>query len=163
MKIVPLSSGFMSYLELKKMIEALEFDEHTEEFITTIGLGNLYDTVMDALVLCQKEYGFDGAFFVYEDLPYPVALFGALPIIYGNVEIFSVVSTQSTPYKFTKIMRGFLNMLTSKSQIKRIQSLVVADNEKACKLHEHFGFEREGLLRKYDGSNDYYMYALVKK
>jgi RimJ/RimL family protein N-acetyltransferase len=70
----------------------------------------------------------------------------------GCGEIWLATALCWPKYKYTAtIWTGMvLNRLQKDNKLRRIQADVVADNETNKRFVEHFGFEAEGLMRKYD-------------
>jgi ribosomal-protein-alanine N-acetyltransferase len=65
-----------------------------------------------------------------------------------------------------KSINGILNFADQILGLVRVQATVITDNERSIKLLDRCGFQREGILKKYelvDGQHkDYYMYGKVK-
>jgi RimJ/RimL family protein N-acetyltransferase len=60
--------------------------------------------------------------------------------------------------------RDVLDALQDDYRLRRIQADVYADDETAQRFVEHYGFEREGLMRKYDaGGRDMIRYARIRE
>jgi ribosomal-protein-alanine N-acetyltransferase len=63
-------------------------------------------------------------------------------------------------------MQKILSFADAVLKVVRIQATVVTDNQRSIKLLERCGFEREGILRKYEIIHgqyaDYYMYSRIK-
>jgi RimJ/RimL family protein N-acetyltransferase len=63
-----------------------------------------------------------------------------------------------------RAIRAYLHEAVFIRGLWRIAGAVRADAQEAITLAEHFGFEREALMRQYgpDGA-DYYLYAWVRR
>jgi RimJ/RimL family protein N-acetyltransferase len=60
--------------------------------------------------------------------------------------------------------RDILDYLQDNWKLRRIQADVDAENETACRFIEHYGFVREGLMRKYDSlGRDMVRYARIRE
>lgn len=60
--------------------------------------------------------------------------------------------------------RDVLDFMQREWKLVRIQADVDAENETACRFIEHYGFIREGLMRKYDSlGRDMIRYARIRE
>ena len=57
-----------------------------------------------------------------------------------------------------RIIRDWLDIFVEEHDIKRLQAYVECDFEKAIRLVEHLGFEREFVMKNFTGDKDSYMY-----
>lgn len=94
---------------------------------------------------------------------FPVATFGITPLWNGVSEVWAMFDKERIRKHgvfMVKATKAFLD-----DQMKthhRLQCFVYANNESLVKFVENFGFEREGLMRKYGPTGeDFYMYARV--
>ena len=61
-----------------------------------------------------------------------------------------------------RAIKEILDLAIVKHNLHRIESIILEDHIVSQAWAERLGFEREGLLRKYDTEkNDYYLYARV--
>jgi hypothetical protein len=62
-----------------------------------------------------------------------------------------------------RFMKGFMATVTTQLELDRLQCAVLASRPELHNFVKHFGFESEGLMRKYgpDGQ-DYVRYAWVR-
>ncbi len=61
-----------------------------------------------------------------------------------------------------RAIRNILEQAIVKHNLHRIESIILKDHCVSQKWAERLGFEREGLMRKYDtDGNDYYLYARI--
>ncbi len=144
---------------VRNFIRYGDFPEEVENYINGFGIYNVTDSIFGAAWLFMKVFGVHG---VYGSWNGNIeGIYGAVPVTDATVEIFSFVDTHVSSFKFVKYMKKFLNYLEEIESIQRIQSTVMIQNEKAFNMHLKFGFEKEGVMRKYDGKNDYYLLGKV--
>lgn len=65
------------------------------------------------------------------------------------------------PKTVHKTVKYIMGELIKEEGFKRVQAVVDASNERAVRWIERLGFEREGLMRKYIGDKDFYLYARI--
>jgi len=61
----------------------------------------------------------------------------------------------------TALMAALLDYADNWAQVLRLELTVYADNERAIRLYEHFGFEREGLFKAHAMRNGKYVDTLA--
>jgi putative acetyltransferase len=61
----------------------------------------------------------------------------------------------------TALLRALLDAADNWLDIRRIELTVFADNERAIRLYERHGFQREGLMRAYGFRDGCYADALA--
>lgn len=86
-----------------------------------------------------------------------VILFG-----YNRGECWMLVSSEIKKYKKTvfKAVKEHLDLIVKTNNLRRLQTVVVADYEDGKKFIERLGFKPEGLLKKYGpNGEDFLMYA----
>jgi ribosomal-protein-alanine N-acetyltransferase len=63
-------------------------------------------------------------------------------------------------------VKAIVNFSDIVLELARIQATIITDNHRSLKLAERCGFEREGLMKKYEvvenEHKDYYMYARIR-
>jgi len=94
----------------------------------------------------------------------PIAA-GGVNHLWDNVaEGWVIASKEIWKYPITcaRAIKIRTDYLATNNKIKRIQTSVKSDCDKAIRFAEWLGFKREGLMKQYgpDGS-DYYLYAKV--
>lgn len=80
------------------------------------------------------------------------------------VEVWIVPSLRVNEHKFFfyKTIRTLVyGYLMSKQSFKRVEFTIKADWPEGLKWGKALGFEREGLLRKWDGEDDHVLFAKV--
>ncbi len=89
---------------------------------------------------------------------------GLVPFWPGTAEAW-LVTHPTLAQKYAKdiyqIATSFTLFYGKILNLKRLQCTVQSDFELAIKFVEHIGYRREGLLKKFIGEHDYYMYALI--
>lgn len=93
-----------------------------------------------------------------------IASGGILPLWKGVGEAW-VVSSDLVPKHYMAFVRtvvGQLNKITKDMSLDRVQTTVNVEHAVSIKWVEWMGFEREGLMRKFIGGQDYYRYARVR-
>ena len=154
--------NLLSFNTVKNFILNGRFDKATTDMVNSLGYAAIYDILSDAQFAFKFTYFTDGIFMLFDNHTFPSVIYGAIPVIKGNVEIFSYSLVDFKSYKFAKYMKRFVSYLDAIKEVKRIQSTIIFGNVGACRLHEKLGFKQEGILNKYDGENNYYMYARIK-
>ncbi len=93
---------------------------------------------------------------------YVVCCAGIISSVHGVGDVWMVVGKELSKHRKTivKTIRGFFAMIGS--FYHRLQMLVKTDDETALRFAEFLGFEREGILRKFDARNDYWMMAWLR-
>ncbi len=93
-------------------------------------------------------------------------LVGVFPLWEGVGEIWTLFPQNAkelfrrNPRSILKGIKKYLNLLP----FRRLQTIVRSDFKVGIKFVEHFGFQREGLLKQYGlDKKDYYRYALLKE
>lgn len=83
---------------------------------------------------------------------------------YGRGEVWLVFSTELYRHVKTvyRVMKMLLSIVVEQFRLTRLQTVVKCDIEAGTRFVEHFGFEREGLLRAYGpNGEDFYIYGRV--
>ena len=95
---------------------------------------------------------------------HPIAAGGICYLWDGVAEGWVLASRDIFKYPIfcAKTIKKRTDLLAANNKIKRIQTAVKADSQKAIRFAEWLGFKKEGLMRNYgpDGS-DHYLYAKV--
>jgi len=138
-----------------------ELNKEEREFLTKRNLSDFVDNLIYADMNFMQSYKVGSIFFGIEG-NFIGALFGAIPVFDGVVEWYSYTDTRTSKYHFAKGMLNYFDYLMSIPNLVRLQSTVLVNNKRAYNLHKKLGFKEEGMMRKYDGKNDYYMMAVVK-
>jgi len=92
----------------------------------------------------------------------PIVCFGVTPYWEGMVEVWAVFDEDAKKEvrDIVKYTHAFFDDLSQR--FRRIQADVVDGNETAIRFVEHFGFKREGVMRKYSPlGEDVIRYARV--
>lgn len=130
--------------------------EHFLQMVPTEG-----DTgfMMDASARFHADY--PASTYMVDDTP--VASFGITPLWDGVAEVWAVFDDRYIRDHGVMLVRStkqFLDDLSEKYH--RLQCFVFANNERLKKFVETFGFEQEGLMKKYGPTgDDFYLYARV--
>lgn len=94
-----------------------------------------------------------------------LAIFSAFQVIPGVIEIAALIGVDAakTPIAFIRHCKARLNNIETIYNAVRIQATIRSGYEFLTKYVELFGFQCEGLMRRY-GRNGYdcYLYARVK-
>jgi RimJ/RimL family protein N-acetyltransferase len=95
-----------------------------------------------------------------------IACFGATIIREGFGEVWLATSDLWTKYALEAVIwtRDFLDWLQHDFGLKRMQADVLAENHRARRFVEHYGFVAEGLMRHYDEKGrDMVRYARIRE
>lgn len=91
-----------------------------------------------------------------------VACFGMNYLWSGVAEAW-VAFRDDVPDRFPKSLAVGTRVAldTMANMVDRLQAVVDVNKDNAIRFVEHYGFEREGILKKYRHNRDYVMYARV--
>ena len=153
----------LSFLSDDEILEFLQNDwfiKPIRELIYEVGAYNIVKSMRDEEDLVYALYrkrlllGFkDG-----DDL---LAIANVFPVNNATVEQYSFYRNDISPFLFAKYGKLYFDLVKTLPVI-RIQATVLENNKDACRWHEKLGFKCEGLMRKYDGKYNYWLYAYIK-
>jgi len=89
---------------------------------------------------------------------------GFTPLWDGVAEIWLLLNPDAFKRKKValRLMKHILNDIIQREKYHRIQAVVLKGYEKGMKFAEFFGFENEGLMKKYTtNKEDFYRYARI--
>ncbi len=94
-----------------------------------------------------------------------IIIIGGVSLLWPHVgSAWSLTSDLIVKYKIWthRITRDFLDTAIKVYSLHRIESIILKNHNVSRRWAERLGFQREGLLRKYDSQgNDYWLYARV--
>lgn len=138
-----------------------EFDEALRYTISLVGEHEIIEGMRTEEDMIMSMFGEKLLIMFIDRNDKPLAVANVFPVNLTTVEQYSFYTKNVTPYQFAKYGKIYFEMV-KQLPVKRIQATVLTNNEPACLWHERLGFQKEGLLRSYDGKYDYYLYAYLK-
>lgn len=157
----------MSYLtfptdnEMLDFLNNAEFDDVVKRTIDEVGMYNIIETMRQEEDLIYQLYGFKLLVAMKDDNDKIQVIANVFPVNLHVVELYSFYDKNVTSHDFGKNGRQYIKMV-KQLPVKRIQVTVLYNNLKACNWYKKLGFNKEGLMKKYDGENDYWLYAYIK-
>ncbi len=148
--------------EITNFLSFGNFDETIQSLINRTGIFNLVKMLRMSDKVMYNKYHTHPLVMFRDDVEGDEVITTAMIINIATIETLSIYKNYVPPYKFSKYGKFYINYLKS-LPITRIQATIVEGNKSSCDWHEHLGFKEEGLMRKYDGKDNYYMYAYVKE
>ena len=136
-----------------------EFNSYIRDIIYQYEINEIVDNMLtedDVIYSMFKERML--TMFVENGVKLAVA--NIFPINNFAVELYSFYTINVTPYQFAKYGKIYVDKIKQLPVI-RMQATVLKNNLAAMRWHEKLGFKMEGLLKKYDGKNDYYLYSYI--
>lgn len=93
----------------------------------------------------------------------PIACFGVHLLWEGTGEAWAAFR-EDLPDVLPKTLVGATRVAldTMSEMVDRLQATVEKSNKPAQRFAEHYGFKKEGVLRKYRNGKDFIMYSRVK-
>jgi hypothetical protein len=90
--------------------------------------------------------------------------FGIVPLAHGRGLAWAVFDRNISPKRFTTVAKRAKFMMEEMFNLHffRLEAYIQPGYEQAHRLAKVFKFEKEGRMRKFDGINDYDLYARVK-
>ncbi|SKA64173.1 hypothetical protein [Desulfobaculum bizertense] len=96
--------------------------------------------------------------------PRILACAGMQSLRQGVGDLWALTSPELPRYgvAFCRAVRAWLPWVCAQQGVWRAQALVLEQHPVSCRWLEWLGFEREGLLRRYFGKQNFYIYARVQ-
>ncbi len=157
----------MSYLtfptddEILNFLSNAKFEPKIQHTLDDVGMFNLIKSMRQEEEIIYQLYGFK-LLVVLKNNTGKISVIGnVFPVNTHTIELYSFYEENLSTYDFAKYGKLYIDMV-KQVPVKRIQVTVLYDNLRACNWYKKLGFAKEGLMKKYDGENDYWLYAFIK-